>query len=211
MEGKNIRIPKQKRSIEKKEKIIEAADRVFNRKGFFGSTTDNIACEAGFSVGSVYSYFTDKKDILLACCEKFGQSLTDDICDEINHLTDTGDIQDTIRRALEILQKSHTTQSHLYHDEVMSLKFRDEDIRNYFIHIQKTLMGAIITATGAKGYYFTHPEEQTFLLFQMLDGIEDELAFHENPKIDHDILIQQCVRLIASMLTKKEDAVTTHD
>jgi AcrR family transcriptional regulator len=204
MERKNVRIPKQKRSIEKKEKIIEAAEYVFNRKGFFGATTDDIAAEAGFSVGSVYSYFTDKKDILLACCNRFGQSLTDDICDEIRHLSDTGDIQDTIRRALEILQKSHTTQSHLYHDEVMSLKFRDEDLRDYFIHIQKSLMEAVVRTAEAKGYCFTHPEEQTFLLFQLLEGIEDELAFHENPKIDHDILIEQCVRLITSMLTKKE-------
>lgn len=204
MDGKSVRIPKQKRSIEKKEKIIEAAECVFNRKGFFGTTTDDIANEAGFSVGSVYSYFTDKKDILLACCNRFGQSLTDDVCDEISHLTDAGDIQHTARRALEILQKSHTTQSRLYHDEVMSLKYRDEDIKDYFIHIQKSLMDAVMKAMDSKGYAFTYPEEQTFLLFQMLEGIEDELAFHENPKIDHDIMIEQCVRLIVSMLTKKE-------
>lgn len=204
MEKKNLRVPQQKRSIAKKEQIIEAAERVFKRSGFFGTTTDEIAKEAGFSVGSVYSYFADKKDILIACCNRFGQSLTDDICEEIGNLSDTGDIQETIRRAVEILQKSHVGYSHIYHDEVMSLQYRDADVKNYFIGIQKSLMDAVMKAMDSKGYAFTYPEEQTFLLFQMLEGIEDELAFHENPKIDHDILIQQCVQLIASMLTKKE-------
>lgn len=205
MERKNVRVPQQKRSIAKKEQIIEAASRVFNRDGFFGTTTDEIAKEAGFSVGSIYSYFTDKKDILIACCNRFGKSLTEDICAEIGNLSDTGDIYETVIRVIEILNKSHQGQSQLYHDEVMSLRYRDEDMKNYFINIQASLMKAVTETMAAKGYIFRHREEQTFLLFQMMEGIEDELAFHEKPNIDHDILIQQCARLIVSMLSKRED------
>ena len=205
MEKKNVRVPKQKRSIAKKEQIIEAARRVFNRDGFFGATTDEIAKEAGVSVGSIYSYFTDKKDILLACCHLFGKGLTEDICEEIGNLSDTGDIQETVRRTIEILTKSHSGQSLLYHDEVMSLRYRDDDVKKYFIDIQETMMDAVTNAMESKGYAFQYPEEQTFLLFQMLDSIVDELVFGQKSNINHDILIRQCIQLIVSMLTKKEN------
>ncbi|MFT9078544.1 TetR/AcrR family transcriptional regulator, partial [Ethanoligenens sp.] len=51
---KPVRVPRQKRSIEKKEEIVSAAYAVFKKKGYFATYTDDIAAEAGFSVASVY-------------------------------------------------------------------------------------------------------------------------------------------------------------
>ena len=204
MEKKNIRIPQQKRSIAKKERIVDAAYRVFNRDGFFNSSTDDIAEEAGFSVGSIYSYYTDKQEILIACLNKFGKALTEDICKEISSLADDGDIEDTIHRVIMISIKSHSGQSLLYHNEVNSLKFRDEDVKEYFETIRQTMMDAIARAMATKGYAFQYTAEQSFLLFQMLEGVEDQLAFDERPNINHDMLVQECVRLIDSMLIKTE-------
>lgn len=204
MEKKNVRIPKQKRSIAKKEQIVDAAYRVFNRDGFFNSSTDSIAEEAGFSVGSIYSYYTDKKEILLACLNKFGKTIMEEICEEIRSLDANKNIEDTIYRAIMISIKSHSSQSHLYHDEVNSLKFRDKDVKGFFEVMQQTMIDAIANVLAAKGYAFYYTAEQSFLLFQLLDGIVDELAFNEKPNINHDILVRECVHLIASMLIKVE-------
>lgn len=204
MEKHDVRVPRQKRSIEKKERIIEAAYRIFNQNGYFGTNTAEIAKEAGLSTGSVYAYFTDKKDILLACLNKFGDKLTEDICREIGGLSAAGDIFVIVKKVLQILGEFHK-QSKLYHNEVMSLQYRDEDVKNYFVNIQKTMMEAVTRTVGTQGYSFRHSREQTFLLFKMIDGIEDELAFNENPDIDQSILIEECSRLIISMLIKKEE------
>lgn len=61
---KTIRLPKQKRSIQMKEKILGAAMRLICEKGYFETTTNEIAKEAGISIGSLYSYFSDKDAIL---------------------------------------------------------------------------------------------------------------------------------------------------
>ena len=204
MEKHDVRVPRQKRSIEKKERIIDAAYRIFNQNGYFGTNTAEIAKEAGLSIGSVYAYFTDKKDILLACLNKYGDKLTEDICREIGGLSASGDIFLIVKKVLQILGEFHK-QSELYHNEVMSLQYRDEDVKNYFINIQKTMMAAVTKAVGKQGYSFLHSREQTFLLFKMIDGIEDELAYNVNPDIDQDILIEECSRLIISMLVKKEE------
>ena len=52
-----IREPKQKRSIEKKEKIIEVGFELICKNGYHNTNTAKIAKEAGVSTGIVYQYF----------------------------------------------------------------------------------------------------------------------------------------------------------
>ena len=65
MATNEVRIPKQKRSIEKKDAIIKASYTLFCEKGYYKTNTAEIAKMAGVSTGIVYSYFQDKKDILI--------------------------------------------------------------------------------------------------------------------------------------------------
>jgi TetR/AcrR family transcriptional regulator, biofilm operon repressor len=202
MENKNTRVPKQKRSIEKKEKIIEAAYEIFSRDGYFGTNTAQIAKEAGLSTGSVYAYFNDKKDILLECLYKYGDNLTQEIAEKIDALTVSGDIFETVRSVLLICAKYHSKRRP-FHDDVMSLQFRDEDINQYFINIREKMSDAIVKHLEKSEYAFRNEREQTYLMFQMVSGIEDELAFNHSPGIDPDILVDECANSIISMLVKK--------
>lgn len=47
-------------SEERRQQIIDAALRVFARKGFIGATNKDIALEAGVTPGLIYHYFADK-------------------------------------------------------------------------------------------------------------------------------------------------------
>ena len=66
---KTVRQPKQKRSIQMKEKILSAAMQLICDMGFFETTTNEIAKAAGISIGSLYSYFSDKDTILAELLE----------------------------------------------------------------------------------------------------------------------------------------------
>ena len=59
-----VRIPKQKRSILRKEALREKALSLFCSKGFQQTTTNQIAEEAGMSIGSLYEYYANKEEIL---------------------------------------------------------------------------------------------------------------------------------------------------
>ena len=48
------------------ERLVEAASKVVARRGFHAATVDEIAEEAGFSVGALYSNFDGKDDLFLA-------------------------------------------------------------------------------------------------------------------------------------------------
>ena len=49
---------------DKRERILDAAIKVFARTGYHGSRVSDIACEAGIAYGLVYHYFKNKEEIL---------------------------------------------------------------------------------------------------------------------------------------------------
>ena len=51
-------------------RLLDAARRVFVRRGFHGSSLDLVADEAGFTKGAVYSRFDSKADLFLALLEE---------------------------------------------------------------------------------------------------------------------------------------------
>lgn len=197
MEQKSVRIPNQKRSIEKKEKIIKAAYEIFNTRGYFQTNTAEIAAAAGVSTGSVYAYFMDKKDILLICLQMFGDELTRKICTAISE-TITSDSRNVAKKVLGIFVETHYAKK-LFHDEVMSLIYRDEDVKIAFLGIEKSMMAAIAAELSKAGKTFRHEREQTYLLFTLVQGIESQLAYEQSSDIDKNILIDECARIMGAM------------
>jgi AcrR family transcriptional regulator len=60
------REPKQQRSKDRVELILDAAAAVFDRLGYDAATTHQIAAEAGVAIGSLYQFFPDKAAIFRA-------------------------------------------------------------------------------------------------------------------------------------------------
>jgi AcrR family transcriptional regulator len=60
------RQPKQQRSKDRVESILDAAAAVFDRLGYDATTTHLIAIEAGTAIGSLYQFFPDKAAIFQA-------------------------------------------------------------------------------------------------------------------------------------------------
>jgi len=59
--------------IEKKDRIIEAAARVFAQKGYAGAAVADIAVKAEIGKGTIYEYFDSKEDLFFAVFEWFMQ------------------------------------------------------------------------------------------------------------------------------------------
>ncbi len=70
------RAPRQERSRQKVELMLEAATRILEKDGMGGLTTNAIAAKAGVCIGTLYQYFPHKEAILdaLAAQELAGMS-----------------------------------------------------------------------------------------------------------------------------------------
>lgn len=51
-------------------KLLEAASRLFRRRGFHGTDMSDIAAEMGLARNSLYRYYPNKEHILLACIQR---------------------------------------------------------------------------------------------------------------------------------------------
>ena len=65
----------QLRSLQRHERILDAATRVFATKGYHGTLVDEIASEAETSKGGVYFHFPNKQAIFLALFDRLSTML----------------------------------------------------------------------------------------------------------------------------------------
>jgi len=59
------RLTREESQAHTRERLLHAARLVFARRGYQGASVDEIAAEAGYSKGAVYSNFESKEDLLL--------------------------------------------------------------------------------------------------------------------------------------------------
>jgi AcrR family transcriptional regulator len=64
-----IREPRQRRSQETREKLLRAAEQLFEKRGYEEVTSHDIAAAAGVAIGSFYAYFADKEQLLFVLLE----------------------------------------------------------------------------------------------------------------------------------------------
>lgn len=60
------RTPRQARGLRTRDKLLRAAEELFIARGYAGVTADEIADSAGVSVGAFYTYYRNKRQILMA-------------------------------------------------------------------------------------------------------------------------------------------------
>ncbi|MCJ7684223.1 MAG: TetR/AcrR family transcriptional regulator, partial [Desulfobacteraceae bacterium] len=77
-----------RKNKEKYHRIIEAATKVFAKKGFYQSKISEIAKEAKVAVGTIYIYFENKDDILISLFEEQMKAVIDNMEDQISGIDD---------------------------------------------------------------------------------------------------------------------------
>jgi len=119
--------PKQARSKRTKEKIVQAAIRLFEERGYEKTTSNDIASEAGVSVGSFYVYFTDKRQLLLTIFDRLADELYKNVFASLKpeHLFDA-DLRKRIKHALANTVADKQKHSGL-HRVVSELLLKDAD------------------------------------------------------------------------------------
>jgi len=86
--SKNHRSYQIQMNINKRDRILEAATKIIAENGYQYATISEIAKEAGMSTGLIYSYFTNKLDVLFSIVEIFLQNVNDLNNISLSRLTD---------------------------------------------------------------------------------------------------------------------------
>jgi AcrR family transcriptional regulator len=73
------RLNREQKKTHTRGRLLKAAERVFARRGYVGASLDDVAEEAGFSKGAIYSNFKNKEDLFLALVDQHIEERVHDI------------------------------------------------------------------------------------------------------------------------------------
>ena len=80
------RLPRQARSRERVERIVDAASRIVVQDGVDALTTRGIAAAAAMPVASIYQYFSDRDAVLLAIVERDTAEMDEQVAVDLEKL-----------------------------------------------------------------------------------------------------------------------------
>ncbi|MDP4153370.1 MAG: TetR/AcrR family transcriptional regulator [Bacillota bacterium] len=191
------RNPRQLRSINTKEKILDSAFSLFCEKGYYKTTTNEIAQRAQVSIGSLYSYFEDKDTIFFEILDRYHKKF------EIakNEIVNDQDFFKTnsrlwLRALIENLIKVHEESKEL-NRELNVLSYYNPKIAEILEkNKEKTMQNTI-------GYFFEMKEglitediqAAATVTFDLISATIDRIVFGRN-EIDRSRLIEATIDII---------------
>lgn len=140
-----VRIPRQRRSMERKVRIKAAARELFAAKGINGTSSNEIARHAGVSIGTFYSYYENKRGLFLEILrEHLSTFVTDIYTLKPDYSIDLREnIREHIRKAFSVFDQHPS-----FHKEALVLKFSDPDVKRLFDEVEEEQLDIISSIIG---------------------------------------------------------------
>jgi len=201
---RKTRKPIQKRALEKVDRIIDAAFTLFNEKGYYNTTTEDIAKQANVATGSLYSYFKDKKDIYIKVQEKIYKDIFYPSMNFWINNNEPLNNYDTAKKLfsafLKLMLKNHNF-SKLFHDESEALKLLDEDIKNISNEHETYLIEKMKEMFNTLSIPFKSKDDMEIFLHFCLLLIEDvcHKIRYDNTLKDMNIYMDKCTDMICTL------------
>ena len=133
----------------KRARILDAAETIFARHGFFAAKVSDVAKEAGVADGTIYLYFKNKDDLLISLFERRMQQLNGGLKAAIAGKPPREALRAFIRRYMEILADEPTATEVMTIELRSSTKFMKEHDNPEFVDFLRTLGGIISSAQDA--------------------------------------------------------------
>ena len=200
MDNQIIREPQQKRSIEKKNRIIEAGTQLFTEKGYHNTNTAEIAAKAGVDTGTVYSYLIDKKTFLMEVLDFYIESLMQPLYNFSNIETITSEFEKTIEKLIDISVDMHHKDKKL-HEELMALSATDKDVGDFFHRFEEDCVIKFAEILKSLGFEIENLNEKIHIAYNMLESYCHEETFHKHRFLNYEVMKKEIVTIISNLFS----------
>ncbi|MBT8496177.1 MAG: TetR family transcriptional regulator [Deltaproteobacteria bacterium] len=159
---------------EKRDRILDAAEAVFGRRGFYNARVSEVAKQAGVADGTIYLYFKSKDDLLYSVFEDRMERVNKALAEAVAGASTPKDkLLAFIRTHLTLVHHKPETAEVLTVELRQSSKLMKEYANPQFGEFLKTLAG-VIRAGQQTGDF--DPEPPAPLMARAVFGMLDELA-----------------------------------
>lgn len=194
-----IREPVQKRSIEKKEKIIESGFELICEKGYYNTNTAEIAKNAGVSTGIIYQYFKDKHDIFIEALKKFADNIFYPMLDIPLKNFDKDNLNNIVRKMIDNFIQNHKL-SQSAHEEIMAMAHSDKDVAFYFHKREIEMTEKIYDLLVENGFDSKNLMEKSHIAIGLIDNLCHEIVYHKHSELNYNVMTDICIETIVKLL-----------
>lgn len=198
--NEQIRNPKQKRAIEKKEKIIKSGFNLICKNGYHNTNTAQIAKEAGVSTGIVYQYFKDKYDIFIEGLEKYGDDIFFPMLNKNIDLT-KDNFDKSIKKIIDNYVKNHKV-SNVAHEEIMSMVHSDKNVAQYYYQREMNMTNSIKQSLIKNGFKDNNLQEKVHIMIGLIDNLCHEIIYHKHSHMNYNRMTDLVIETINNLLKK---------
>lgn len=193
-----IREPKQERSIEKKQKIVDAGYKLFAEKGYYNTNTAEIAKKANVSTGIVYGYFKDKRDILLNILETYIEKISSPVFSLLDNISSPVKYEEVLPIIIDKTICAHRINSKI-HEALHSMTHTDEEVARRFVDLEDKLTLNIEDKLRSLGENIESMREKIHLAICIIQAFSHETIYDEHSYIDYpkmkEIVVKTLIKL----------------
>ena len=192
------RVTTQKRSIEKKQRIKDAALKLMSEKGYFATSSNEIAREAGVSIGTFYSYFKDKKELYAELVDDIYTAVLTPI--NLNELPDDLSIEETVQLYVTAVFRGHEYQT-AFQREISSLSKQSDEFRAIEMVHKSNILHVFSEALKACREELKPQdlETSTYIILTTVEAVIHDTLFHNGGK-NKEAVIRELTAMIVNYL-----------
>ena len=196
----DTRIPTQKRSIEKRNRIIEKGFELMCEKGYYNISTPDIAEAAEVSTGIIYQYFNDKKDIFIEGVKNYANTIMFPLLTVLeSEDIKIDNIEQLLKNMISAYIKNHTI-SKKAHEELMALSQLDDDVGAIFKESEFELTNKFVKILKYNNIEFENPIEKIHIVIGIIENLCHEVVYHKHNKIDYEAMENEVIKIIVNLL-----------
>ena len=181
-----------------RDRLVAAAAHLFNRDGYHGTDSNQIAKEAGYSTGAFYKHFKDKREIFLAAYETWVASEWKAVAAE---LTAGGAVEDITRRLVALSIDFHTRWRGL-RSSLLELVSTDAEVKRFYRKQRRRQLDVMAELRAKIGAPARRREDDAIHLFTT-ERTFDAIAQGElrDLGLDRQMVIESMVQKVISVLS----------
>ncbi len=195
-----IRQPQQERSIEKKNKIIEAAYEIFSEIGYYAANTPEIAKKAGVSTGIIYGYFKNKRDILSYVLKIYINKVALPVMDYFETLNSDSDIKKAVSDVVDMTIDIHSSNANL-HNILHSLAVTEKDINEDFINLEDHITSKASEKLSELGVKTDNIKEKVHISMNLIQSFAHENTYDKHKYLNYNAMKNEVENIIISLFS----------
>lgn len=197
--------PRQQRSRETVDRILDAAARIFDERGYRATTTNHVAELAGVSIGSLYQYFPNKDALLVALARRHVHAAAEHFAQLLAELRRDPPTIDVVVRTL-VSASVDANDSTRLHAVLFADSPRTPELTAEFDRFTEHLVDEIVWHLERTGRGGSEPRRRAHLVVSAVDAAVHEVVLTSAPGAERAAATAELADLVLHGIDRRPSA-----